>query len=301
MILALLLAAAVQAAPQKPDRMHALSSYAFDARVPAAERVKRVPDWVLAHWSKADGAPEYAAYEPTPAQKRRLAEAIGALPEEVRRVLEERLIEITFISRLKGNGITNWALDEKGRTFVHVILAAESLEKPLSLALSERESSPFKGGAAVAVDAGPGGEAVYAVAHELFHAYDYVRGVTPYTESHHAAAVGKSGKGGWDVWKGYTEAKPEAHYPARALLRFYGFKPPLLPDSEAASVCGQLAGSPFPSLYGSMNWADDAAELFVYRHLVERLGRPYRYVCGGKTFDRAADAALRARARSLVP
>ena len=102
------------------------------------------------------------------------------------------------------------------------------------------------------------------------------------------------------MWQAYGRPLPADDFPARAKLHFYGFGAPELDAAEAPAACAQLAASPFTSFYGSRSWAEDAAELFVARHLTRDLGRPYRLRCGGKTFEPMANPATAQRAERIL-
>lgn len=297
----LLLAALSFAAEPAPARKR-LSSYDFDASRTFAQRVQVMPPDLLESWKALDEAPDYAPYALTPAERDEFLAALGALPPRLKLVLKERLIAFYFIANLKGNGLTEWVLDDDKRVYAYMVLNPAGFKKSLSELLTGREASPFKGSAALSVDAGPGGSGIlYTVAHESAHAFDYTTGLTRYTDPGFAGAVGRKLEGGWDVWTGYQTPGPGADFPARARLRFYGFNPPELAASEAPAVCARLKTSPFASLYGATNWADDAAELFLFDHLTRALGRPYRYTCGGKVVDLNTKERRARAARVLRP
>lgn len=297
LLAALLLSSAASAADPK-----ALSSYKPDFSRPLEKRVDAMPEWLLQNWRDADKRPNYRNHELTDSERREFEKALAALPAKLRAALDSRVIGLYFIENLMGNGITDWVLDANERTHVYLAFNPAAFKKSVSQLLSERESSPFKGEAGVKVEAGADNGIVYSVAHEFFHAYDYVNGVTAYTDPGHADAIGLTLERGWDVWAEYRRPSKAHDFPARERLNFYGFKPPLLEPSEAEAVCGQLSRSVYVSLYGAKNWADDAAELFLYRHLTKTLQRPYVYRCGKKSFDLGADQARQARAaRILAP
>jgi len=219
----------------------------------------------------------------------------------MREAMSERLIAFYFVQNLKGNGITDWVLDASSRTYTYMILNPAAFDKTLSQVLTERERSVYRGAADVSVDAGPGGSGiVYTVAHEGTHAFDYVRGLTPYVEGGLAARLAMRGTLSWDVWKAYGSPRPEDDFPAREKLHFYGFGAPELDAAEAPAVCAQLARSPFASLYGSRAWAEDVAELFVAYHLTHDLGRPDRLICGGKAYEPMSNPVVAARAKRVL-
>ena len=152
--------------------------------------------------------------------------------------------------------------------------------------MTARETSVFKGAAAVTVDCGAKYQGVlYTILHEGLHAYDYIRGVTPYVEDMIVYAT-RDGKGlgvSWDVWQSIKKPRPGADYPYRDKLHFYGFDGgPAIPAADAAKVYKALMTSPFPSLYGGRSWAEDAAELFTFYHLTHALGQPYAIRVAGQ-------------------
>lgn len=283
-----------------PPDAHALKSYAFDAALPLP-RLRSLPPWLLEAWKDADEMP-YEAYDPTPAEREILSRAFAGLPAPMRKVLAERLIGVYFIAGLKGNGLTDWVLDPSGKTYLYIILNPAGFRQTLSELMTERDLTLFRGEADLRVDAGAEKGILYSVAHESAHAFDYVKSVTPYTDEGHYRALHPKSKGtrGWDAWTEYAKPKPEADYPLRTKLHFYGFGAPELDAAQAADLCSQWAGSPFASFYGSRSWAEDLAELFVLRHLTQDLSLPLRRVCGGKVFTPWDNPKVRGRAQRLL-
>ncbi len=299
---ALLLLLLSAAAAQESAISRRLADYDFDASRTLEQRIVPIPAKVLDAWRVADKEPAYAPYEPTVVEKAEFLTAIGALPPRLKQVLRERVIGFYFVSGLRGNGITDWVLDDKKDTYVYMILNPAGFKKSLAEALTGREGSVFKTPGALSVDAGAGGTGMlYTVTHESAHVFDYVVGLTRYTDEGHAKATGRYLKNAAGDWLDYTKAAPASDFPTRSRLRFYGFGGSELAAAEAPAVCAQLKASPFASLYGSMNWADDAAELFLFDHLTRTLGRPYRYTCGGKVFDLVTPARKARAARVLKP
>lgn len=297
-LLAGVLLAAPSAARERDPKT--LSSYAFDASRPAVDRVEKIPDWLLKNWREADSNPGYEAYLPSKKERAEFAAALDGLPPRLKETLNERLIAFYFVKNLQGNGITDWVLDDSSRTYCTMILNPAAFNMSVSELLTARERSAFRGAADIAVEAGGDNGILYIVMHESTHAFDYVRRLTPATEGGHAKALGLPVPDGWDVWRSYGVPRPEDDFPARERLTFYGFGGPKLDAAEAPAACAQLARSPFASLYGSRSWAEDAAELFVARHLTRDLGRPYRVRCGGKVREPMADPRVSERAERIL-
>ena len=298
LILPLLLSRTLAAgAPAPTGNAHELSYYDFKPSVPLP-RLQPMPPELLAAWRTIDQAP-YAAYTPTVREAEILASAFAGLPAPMRKVLSERLIAVYLVKGLKGNGITDWVVDESSRTYAYIILNPAGFHQTLSQLLTERDRTLFKGPADLRVEAGDTPGILYTVAHESTHAFDYVRHVTPYTEPGQDPALAKS-RPAWDVWTDYTKPKPAADYALRSKLHFYGFGEPELEPSQAPELCSQWAKSPFASLYGSRSWAEDLAELFVLRHLTADLRQPVRRFCGGKALIPWDNPKVRERALRLT-
>jgi hypothetical protein len=276
-----------------------LSAFEFDARMPLP-RVRTIPPWLLKEWADADGKP-YKAHEATPSELKALAAAYAGLPKPIQDVLLERLIAVYLVDGLKGNGITDWALDASSRPYVYTILNAAGFKQTVSKLMTERDLTLFRGKADFRVEAGDLNGIVYTVAHESAHAFDYVVNVTPYTEPGlHGILHPGAAPAAWDVWDDYAKPKPASDYPLRAKLRFYGFGAPELDSRQAGELCAQWEAGPFASYYGSRSWAEDFAELFVLRHLTQDLAQPVRRVCGGKAVSPWDNLKVRERAFRLT-
>jgi hypothetical protein len=72
-------------------------------------------------------------------------------------------------------------------------------------------------------------------------------------------------------------------FPNRKNVTFYGDGGPKINISDARELYERLMMTPFVSLYGSMNWAEDFAESMTFYHITQVLGQPYeiRYARNG--------------------
>ena len=226
-----------------------------------------------------DGRDDYKPYVLKPAEKKLVLDLVASLPAAMRKAFQEKLLGIFFVENFTGNGMSNWVLDERKRVHAWIVINPASFRKSLSETLTGREASVFKGEAGVKVDCGkkyPG--VLYTLLHEGLHAYDYVQGVTPYVERMVVqAARGDKGEGvSWDVWAAIDRPRPEADFTWRGQLHFYGLGGgAAIPAAEAPKVYAAFQKTPFASLYGSLSWAEDAAELFVFHHITRVLKQPY--------------------------
>ena len=313
MLTTLLLAACSPSGPSGADLKAYLAqehmqvrAYAFDPKSTLESRIVPCPDFLLAALKRMDDKTGYRAYTPSAAEKRLVLEHLAALPARMRQAFQERLLGIYFVDNFTGNGMSNWVLDESGRVHAWLVINPAAFKKSLSETLTARETSVFQGDAGVTVDCGTKYKGVlYTILHEGLHVYDYVRGVTPYVGDMvvHATRGGKGLGVSWDVWKSINKPRPDADYPIRDQLHFYGMNGgPAIPAADAVKLYQGFMKSPFPSLYGSRSWAEDAAELFTFYHLTRVLKQPYAIRVAGKepmTIEPMDSGKAFSRAQSL--
>jgi hypothetical protein len=278
--------------------LHA-ANYRFDPASTLESRIGPPPLFLLNWLRSLDDRPGYTGYTPTPAQRRMIAAWFDLLPGNMREVLRERLLGVYLVNDFLGNGLSNLVLGSDGGKYSWAVINTAGLSKTLSGTLTEREASVFKGGG-VSVDCGGAGEppgAFYTFFHEMTHAYDYTSGITPYVEREWEELLrGRPPKKRqrWDVWAAYEKPLPEHDHPLRTKLRFYGMGGgPLLDISEAGALYAWLEKSPFTSLYGTQNWAEDAVERVVHKAISDKLGGPCRVVHPGGVFTPGPAAAAR--------
>ena len=116
----------------------------------------------------------------------------------------------------------------------------------------------------------------YILLHESAHAVDYVLNITPFVDEEYKKHLNiKKTKTEFtkNCWAGYNIPKGRFMFAKR--VSFYGMDKQKLKASEAVAVYKDLARSPFASLYGSMSWAEDLAELVTFYHIAHTLKQPY--------------------------
>jgi hypothetical protein len=260
-----------------------LRSYQFDPTSPLIARVKPAPDFVVRFWGQTDKALDYASYTPTPAELGMIDEYLSKLPRHIKEVLRDRLIAIYFINNLQGSGVTDYVLNNRRDIYTVMLFNPATLKTDLSALLTFRANSCFIGNASgVKLEINSGTRYtgfMYALVHESAHAVDYVESYTPYLEKqiqlikHVQITQTPFTK---DVWLDPDMPRPPYDFPDRRSLLFYGTGGgPKISISESPRIYRQLAATPFASLYGSVNWADDFADTVMFYHLTQVLGQPY--------------------------
>ena len=260
-------------------------NYDFDSDSALIDRVTRIPDFLLADLKTMDGQDSYKAYVPSAEEQTMIGKYLLKLPPLHDRVLRERLIGMYFVYNFLGSGMATFAVDSSDEIFVLLIFHPDTLKTDISEWMTYRESTCFDltESPEVSIQVECGREYtgfLYILLHESTHAVDYVRRITPFVEP----VIRDIGLGSGletteftsGIWSEYNTPLPASDFRRRADVTFYGLRGgPLIPAREASSVYDSLLESPFVSLYSSMNWAEDLAELVTWYHYNVVLEEPY--------------------------
>ena len=283
LIIAVCMTSALAAACRSSEgdaRIHQFENYSFDRHARPPSRAGMPPRMVLGYLQRLDNRTDYAPYLPSDAERAVVGDAYRILPERTKSVLENRLIGIYFIKNFTGNGLCEWVVDRRGKVYIFLVFNPRALGKTASELLTEKEQTCFfrdDPSIEIRVDCGntiPG--FYYILLHESAHAVDYVLNITPFVDEEYKRQLGiKKTKSEFtkNSWAGYNTSKE--HFIFSQRVSFYGMDAPKLKSSEAVAVYKDLARSPFASLYGSMSWAEDLAELAAFYHITHVLKGPY--------------------------
>lgn len=268
------------------------------------------PSLVLEAWKKWDNRSDYRVYTPTEKEKDLIEVDLLKLPPLTRRVLKKKLLGIFFISNVIGSGITDWVLDSRGNIYCYMIFNPIVLKKNMSELITWKEQTCYRdnsGDETVEISVTTRERGFFYIAlHESTHVVDYVQQITPFTEEGvkkfypRVPASTPFTKGTWCSLK-----KTCRTFPFRKKVRFYGLGgPPMAERRDARKLYDALMGSPFFSLYGSMNWAEDLAEFLTFYHLTQKMGLTYRISVkkGGKevySCEPAANPLVKKRFKTM--
>jgi hypothetical protein len=283
-----------------------LRSYQFDASSSLLARVKPPPDFVVSFWGRTDKAFDYASYMPTVPELGMIDEYLSKLPRHLKDVLQDRLVAIYFINNLRGSGVTDYVLNDHYDVYLIMLFNPAALKTDISTWMTFRENSCFTGKApdevSLKINCGKQYSGfLYALVHESAHAVDYVESYTPYTEKQ--IKIIRQVKTTQtlftkDVWTDRRTPLAPYDFPSRRNLTFYGTDGgPKISISDTPRIYKQFAATPFVSLYGSMNWADDFADTVMFYHLTQVLGQPYEIHLTSKS---GSSLVLRPMDSSLV-
>ncbi len=270
----------------RSDPAKLLSNYEYDLLSDLASRVKPMPDATLSMWKKWDRAENYSSYTPTPRELQMIESYISLLPPLHRSVCKERLIAIYFMNNFIGSGAMDFILDDNNEIYLYAIFHPATLKSGISEWVTYRESTCFghgstKGADRVEINCGEEYSGLmYILLHELTHAVDYIENLTPYVhpvmKKLGLATDLESTPFTAPVWKSFNEPLELYEFDQRQKVSFYGLdQGPKLQTEDIFSIYEGLSRSAFVSLYASMNWAEDLAELVTWYHFTEILKQPY--------------------------
>jgi hypothetical protein len=259
-----------------------LESYKFNPETPLLERVGDIPPFVLEAWRVWDDKKNYRPYAPTSKEMEIIASALSELPPLSREVMRERLIGVYFVRNFLGSGLTDWVVDKDNNIYTYMIFNPETLKRNLSELITWKERTCFiENDRSAKLNIELNSEMngfIYIILHESAHVVDYVENITPFTEPYmkrfmkEVPFVTPFTAG---IWSSYNETF--SGFSFREGVSFYGMgSGPRVRISEAPELYGMLAKSPFISLYGTLNWAEDLAEFLSFYHLTQKMGIRYR-------------------------
>jgi hypothetical protein len=264
----------------RPDPVHQFENFRFDNTSSLESRVTLPPPLVLDYLRKLDSRPDYQPVVPGPMNREVIRSSINKLPPLTKQVLQRRLIGIYFIKNFMGNGLTDWVMDTGGNTYVFMVFNESAFTQNISELLTNKEKTCFiqdTSGTDIRIDCGTAYNGfLYIILHESAHAVDYIMRLTPYVDDTIQPYLGKvpsSTDFTRGIWNKYDT--PCDRYSFTGKVFFYNIKPPRLLFSRAGDYYADLCSSPFVSLYGSMLWPEDLAELVTLYHLTEILKQPY--------------------------
>ena len=266
-----------------------LSTYGFISGSKLVDRVKKTPPIVLRKVGGWDGE-VYTNYQLTAKERQLFKRSFAQLPLWMRRVLKKRLVGFYFISEnFKGSGMTDWIPGPDGKFYAYILINKKLLNMNMSEWLSWKERTAYKKRfwwkkikTEIKINGGRSYSPLLAILlHEGAHVYDYVKGATPFVGPFLGVLRWKKGLGKKltpfirGYWANFKQPVVSA-FKFHGRVCFYGLgKGPQMYFTHAYLVYNQLVHSPYISLYGSMSWAEDFAEMVCFYHLTQKLKQPY--------------------------
>jgi hypothetical protein len=246
-------------------------------------RIEPAPDFVIRYLREVDGNRTYSAYHPSGKDIDLIDAYLSQLPMVHQRVLQDWLIGIYLVNDFQGSGWADYVLDGGDNLYSILIFNPVVLREGLSELLTRKENSCFIQDDPcfrVLIDCGRDFKGLmYILLHETSHIVDYLQGFTPCVEED-MRGVRKAPRQITSfvegIWAGYAEPAKAYDFLSREKITFYGLnRGPKINITQALRMYGRLAKTPYASLYGSMNWAEDFSELVTFFHLTQKLGQRY--------------------------
>ena len=258
-----------------------LKNFIFSDKTSLISRVILPPDFVLKYLREFDSRPDYTPYLPDKNEFKMIEEYLKLLPALNIKIMKKRLIGIYFVNNFLGSGFADWVVDKDNKIYVFLVFNTSVLKKNISELITFKEKTNFimdDKSFDIFLDAGNKYNGfLYILIHESSHVVDYVKRLTPFVEpdmlkiwkKYVGRTVFTEG-----IWSGHK--KTINHYPFRKDVTFYGFrKGPKIKISNAVNIYKELYESPFCTLYGSLNWAEDVVEMLTFYHLTSKLQQKF--------------------------
>ncbi|HPI78755.1 MAG TPA: hypothetical protein PLK80_18635, partial [bacterium] len=273
-----------------------ISERSLPLREDLASRVGPAPESVIKILSLNDKIfiqPDkpYRARTPAPEHIEDIRAAIDSLPPVVRETAESCLLGIYFVENLIGSGLVSRLAGPDYKEYFIIAINPETLDMNASEWITKKEKTAFiidDSSIDVSIDIGADRTGLYYIFyHEIAHVFDYAKRITQGEEKKGPAKL-------YDIivqrskpprkklacidefWESYSKPARKYDFDGRDGIVFYRLGGPNTKISEATALYRSLSESPFATLYASMNWMDDFAELFAMWMSVENLGRPWR-------------------------
>ena len=230
---------------------------------------------------------DYMAYIPSENDMKIIEESINLLPPLHKKIIKERVIEISFINDFMQSAWADWVINKNGDIYCVLAFKRSTLQMDMSQWLNSREKTCFFQDTSeidIHIDVGTRYSGFLGILlHETTHVVDYIENITPFVEASTYALAIMQNRPLADtypfiknVWENNTVPQETHNYGLRDSVTFYGSNNgPKLGISTTKEIYEQLGTTPFASLYGSKNWADDLAEMVLFYHLTQKLKQPY--------------------------
>jgi hypothetical protein len=260
------------------DPTHKLESHPLIIEHSVIERVTVPSGRILAYLRRLDNRPDYQPYRLSQGERSLVRKAIANLPRGLRRIMDNRCAGIYFLKDFMSAGMTDWIVDDNGRVFFYMVYNKKVLSLSTSQILSYRENSAFQRDSSHSLGLKVTPEIpgfTYILLHESLHSYDYVHGVTPFVEPGLNLGNNRKIRKPYEpsMWTGYGVTRTS--YSFRKDISFYGFRKPALSSRDMMTIYNSFMKTPFMTLYGSLNWAEDAAEVMAFYHMTQKMKRDY--------------------------
>jgi hypothetical protein len=250
------------------------------------EKIQNASINVLKYLCEIDGNKKYKNHVLSGNEKNLFFEYYSFLPESYKKVISDKVYAIYFIDGLSYGGMADYIFDDNNNMYCILFLNSKVLQKNLSEWLEERDNSPFKSvnksNKIVVKCSSVYKGLLHTLVHESSHIYDYFNHITPYTEPN-LKELGVGTTEFVNVWEEYYLSKEQYRNDQIRNVSFWGFGNKIS-ITNASAIIKYIVNSPFSSVYGAKNWADDFAETYTFYYLKKKFNIEYEilYMENGK-------------------
>jgi hypothetical protein len=254
---------------------------------PFSERVQQMPADVLKVAQDYDqslgiaNTDRYIAKLPTADELTLLKSYFDLLPSAHQDVFSRKLLAVYLIDGFAGAGLTEWLVDQDGRSYYYMILNRALLTQTLDDWITYKENSQFDQSVTsptIRVQTNTHYKALmYGLLHEGAHVVDYELGIAPYFDPLHRKIMRRDREETeftQGIWLHRTKPVFQYDFKHREEMNLYGIftKMGLIPRSELPAMFSQLKQTPFVSFYGGTSWNEDLADYLTYQYIENKLG-----------------------------
>jgi hypothetical protein len=243
---------------------------------PVEDRIQPLPYFLKRKWEIIDERDNYIPYKPTNDEIDLIVEYIELLPDIQKYIIQEFVVGIFLLENFKTAGLADWIpfTPDPNNPRYFIVLDKSVLEMGMSEGMTKKLNTAFDQNPNLNIKVVANSShkyLLYILMHEAFHLIDYKYCLTPYIDKPENPDNFTHKPFTENVWTSYSV--PKVDFPYQSKINFYQLqdKAPI-PLSEANTAYKELSNTPFPSLYASLNWAEDFAECMTYYHLKEKMG-----------------------------
>lgn len=268
------------------DPIHSINTHPLANNRNVSDRIGLIPTQVLKRFKQWDNDTSYLPFMPDSNQISMMINCFSKLPPLNRKAIDERSVGIYFIKNFKSSGNTDFVLDSLGKRYFYFVFDSRLFDETIQQRVTSKENSCFlQNDSAISIQIECGADfpaILLSLLHESTHAADYVYQITPYVEpclSTVRIYPEATSAFAQPVWKNFQSPRSDYNFLGRDSLTFYGFNNgPKMKIENAKSLYSLFQKTPFASLYGSLNWAEDLADFITFYSLTQILGTNYQIV-----------------------
>lgn len=273
-----------------------LDYFSYDMEVPLSQRFATEKDGYIDFANEFEAHP-FSVVPPGEDHLAAFSEYFDKLPPLFKRTMEERVIRIYLVKDMDGAGMADWTMSIDDEIYIVLLLNEKTFRTSLQDWISYRESSAYGDTETIKVSSESNHSALlYLLIHEAAHIVDYVHRINTFVEpflGQYYQLEDIPSKKFENYWSAYNTPTKIEGVPNN--FSFYGMSEETLDSSKAPTYLSKLKASPYPSMYGTKNWAEDFAELATFYLLEKNYNAVYTFSSGDVSYKPHKNPLVKAR------